>query len=233
MSTQGHEHGLDPDLPLLTTTVEKLIQWARRERRPVQSLESVQEQLDALAPAPGETEALLRVPAMSYGGKIDAITFSGGVSEFVYGYETSNFGDLGAALAAAVRKRIDASGLKLMEPVEGIRATVIGASQFTVQVSGKTIAGAGNVSVTGLDATAAANLSTITASGTLSAAVSNDVTFTGNLGTFTTTVASGKTLTAAASVVATTPATVTAICAATTPVAAEASAAPMAPREKP
>jgi len=36
-----------------------LIQWARRERRPVQSLESVQEQLDALAPAPGETEALL------------------------------------------------------------------------------------------------------------------------------------------------------------------------------
>ena len=86
-----------------------------------------------------ETEALLRVPAMSYGGKIDAITFSGGVSEFVYGYETSNFGDLGAALAAAVRKRIDASGLKLMEPVEGIRATVIGASQYTIQVSGSTI----------------------------------------------------------------------------------------------
>ena len=31
---------------------------------------------------------------------VKAITFSGGVSEFVYGYETSNFGDLGAALAA-------------------------------------------------------------------------------------------------------------------------------------
>ena len=26
----GHEHGLDPELPLITTTVEKLIQWARR-----------------------------------------------------------------------------------------------------------------------------------------------------------------------------------------------------------
>src|SRR5262245_22218328 len=26
----GHEHGLDPELPLLTTTVEKLVQWARR-----------------------------------------------------------------------------------------------------------------------------------------------------------------------------------------------------------
>lgn len=36
-----------------------LIQWARREQRPVQSLESVQEQLDALAPGPGEADALL------------------------------------------------------------------------------------------------------------------------------------------------------------------------------
>jgi len=26
----GHEHGLDPELPLLTTTVERLVQWARR-----------------------------------------------------------------------------------------------------------------------------------------------------------------------------------------------------------
>jgi ethanolamine utilization protein EutA len=92
--------------------------------------------LKALAP---DTEALLRLPAMTYRGSIDAITFSGGVSEFVYGYETSNFGDLGLFLAAAIRARIDASDLKLMEPVEGIRATVIGASQYTIQVSGSTI----------------------------------------------------------------------------------------------
>jgi ethanolamine utilization protein EutA len=92
--------------------------------------------LKALAP---DTEALLRLPAMTYRGGIDAITFSGGVSEFVYGYETSNFGDLGPFLAAAIRARIDASNLKLMEPVEGIRATVIGASQYTIQVSGSTI----------------------------------------------------------------------------------------------
>jgi ethanolamine utilization protein EutA len=85
------------------------------------------------------TEALLRIPAMTFTGSVDAITFSGGVSEFVYGYETSNFGDLGAALAKAIRSRIDASGIKLMEPVEGIRATVIGASQYTIQVSGSTI----------------------------------------------------------------------------------------------
>ena len=28
--THDHAHGLDPDLPLLTTTVEKLVQWARK-----------------------------------------------------------------------------------------------------------------------------------------------------------------------------------------------------------
>ncbi|MFM2151384.1 MAG: hypothetical protein RLZZ187_3690, partial [Pseudomonadota bacterium] len=69
------------------------------------------------------------------------------------------------------------------------------------QASGKTITGDGNVAVTALDATAAANLSTITNTGTKTAAVSEDVTFTGNLGTFTTTVAATKTLTAAAAVV--------------------------------
>ena len=30
MATDTHDHGLDPELPLLTTTVEKVVQWARR-----------------------------------------------------------------------------------------------------------------------------------------------------------------------------------------------------------
>ncbi|MFM2151428.1 MAG: hypothetical protein RLZZ187_3734, partial [Pseudomonadota bacterium] len=68
-------------------------------------------------------------------------------------------------------------------------------------VSGKTIDGAGHVAVTALDATPAANLSTITNTGTKTAAVSENVTFEGNLGSFTTTVASDKTLTATAAVV--------------------------------
>ena len=29
-TSHDHTHGLDPELPLLTTTVEKLVQWARR-----------------------------------------------------------------------------------------------------------------------------------------------------------------------------------------------------------
>ena len=30
MATAEHHHGLDPELPLLTTTVEKIVQWARQ-----------------------------------------------------------------------------------------------------------------------------------------------------------------------------------------------------------
>ena len=29
MGSEAHDHGLDPELPLLTTTVEKVVQWAR------------------------------------------------------------------------------------------------------------------------------------------------------------------------------------------------------------
>ena len=29
-TAEAHDHGLDPELPLLTTTVEKVVQWARR-----------------------------------------------------------------------------------------------------------------------------------------------------------------------------------------------------------
>jgi ethanolamine utilization protein EutA len=69
------------------------------------------------------------------------ITFSGGVSEYIYGREASQFGDIAPALAARVAAACSSGRIAfpLREPAEGIRATVIGASQFTVQVSGKTI----------------------------------------------------------------------------------------------
>ena len=70
-----------------------------------------------------------------------AITFSGGVSEYIYGREDSGYGDIARGLAARIRAAIDEGriALPVRTPLEGIRATVIGASQFTVQVSGKTI----------------------------------------------------------------------------------------------
>jgi ethanolamine utilization protein EutA len=86
-----------------------------------------------------ETEALLRLPALTYRGKVDAITFSGGVSEFIYGKAKTSFGDLGPRLAESVRKAVDTLNIPVREPAATIRATVIGASQYTVQVSGNTI----------------------------------------------------------------------------------------------
>jgi len=67
------------------------------------------------------------------------IVVSGGVAEYVYGREKRDFGDLGPRLAKALRDRAGALGVELLEPNEGIRATCIGASQYTVQLSGDTI----------------------------------------------------------------------------------------------
>jgi ethanolamine utilization protein EutA len=72
---------------------------------------------------------------------IDAITFSGGVSEYLYKREARRFGDLGFDLAEELRHalahRRDLP--PVWDPGQGIRATVIGAAQFSVQISGNTI----------------------------------------------------------------------------------------------
>ncbi|MFQ5684021.1 MAG: ethanolamine ammonia-lyase reactivating factor EutA [Candidatus Binatia bacterium] len=86
-----------------------------------------------------ETHALLRLPPLSYRGKVASIIFSGGVSEFIYGHTAGNFGDLGSLLADEISQRVQQLGIPVMEPTAGIRATVIGASQYTIQVSGSTI----------------------------------------------------------------------------------------------
>lgn len=82
---------------------------------------------------------LLRLAPLPSRGLPAAVTFSGGVSEYVYGWESATFGDLGGLLARAIRERAAAAGMRLVPPLEGIRATVIGASQYTSQVSGSTI----------------------------------------------------------------------------------------------
>ncbi|HEX3244900.1 MAG TPA: ethanolamine ammonia-lyase reactivating factor EutA [Chloroflexota bacterium] len=71
---------------------------------------------------------------------VQAIVFSGGTSEYVYHPDTPNFGDLGTYFAGQIRERLDQPpciGL-LHAPTEGIRATVIGAGEYTIQVSGNT-----------------------------------------------------------------------------------------------
>jgi ethanolamine utilization protein EutA len=72
--------------------------------------------------------------------QIKHIVFSGGVSEFLSDSPPEGFGDMGADLGRSLRSRLAAAGLsdKIVPAVQGIRATVLGASQFTVQASGQT-----------------------------------------------------------------------------------------------
>jgi ethanolamine utilization protein EutA len=73
-------------------------------------------------------------------GALDGVMFSGGVAEFVYGYETRDFGDIGLRLGTQLADRIDAGQLPagVLPAKERIRATVLGASEYTVQLSGIT-----------------------------------------------------------------------------------------------
>jgi ethanolamine utilization protein EutA len=85
------------------------------------------------------TRGLLRLDPLANECPPDTVTFSGGVSEYVHGKEVHSFGDLGPALARAILDRVDRWGPRVAPPDQGIRATVVGASQYTVQVSGSTI----------------------------------------------------------------------------------------------
>jgi len=86
-----------------------------------------------------DIKSLLRLPPLTYKGEIDCVMFSGGVSEFIYNRTKSSFGDLGPLIADEIHRRMAKLDLLVMEPNARIRATVIGASQYTVQVSGNTI----------------------------------------------------------------------------------------------
>jgi ethanolamine utilization protein EutA len=72
--------------------------------------------------------------------EVEQLLFSGGVSEYIYERDQTGYGDLGALFGWSIRQRLaqlPRQGL-LAEPVEGIRATVIGAGEYTIQVSGTT-----------------------------------------------------------------------------------------------
>jgi ethanolamine utilization protein EutA len=71
---------------------------------------------------------------------IGGILCSGGVAEYIYGREARDFGDMGRRLGHALRRRIDAGALPwpLLPAGECIRATALGASEYSVQLSGNT-----------------------------------------------------------------------------------------------
>ena len=80
-------------------------------------------------------------PFVHYRGfdQVQHIVFSGGVSEHVYDRDSTAYGDIGPVLGRNMREYLKKLPVGVLrEPIEGIRATVIGAGEYTIQASGNT-----------------------------------------------------------------------------------------------
>ena len=93
-----------------------------------------------MRPLPPPLAALYLTEPIAELPRIDGIMVSGGVGEYVYRREDRDFGDMGRRLGSALRKRLDAGALPwpLLPAGECIRATALGASEYSVQLSGNT-----------------------------------------------------------------------------------------------
>ena len=69
---------------------------------------------------------------------IDGIMVSGGVGEYVYDRESRDFDDMGRRLGHAIRAKLAALPWPLLPASACIRATALGASEYTIQLSGNT-----------------------------------------------------------------------------------------------
>lgn len=85
-----------------------------------------------------DVPGFMRLPQLTQAPAPGQIVFSGGVSEFLNS-SGGDTGDLGPELAHALSALVLEQGFQVSPARQGIRATVVGASQYTVQVSGSTI----------------------------------------------------------------------------------------------
>ncbi|HTV38879.1 MAG TPA: ethanolamine ammonia-lyase reactivating factor EutA [Xanthobacteraceae bacterium] len=91
-------------------------------------------------PLPHDVEHLYLTDPIADLGRIDGIMFSGGVGEYIYGREQRDFGDMGPRLGRAIGARIAKGAFPwpVLPAGECIRATALGASEYSVQLSGNT-----------------------------------------------------------------------------------------------
>ncbi len=91
-------------------------------------------------PMPHDIAHLYLTDAIDNFGRIDGAMFSGGVAEYIYQREARDFGDMGPKLGRAIRARIDKGAFPwpVLPAGECIRATALGASEYSVQLSGNT-----------------------------------------------------------------------------------------------
>lgn len=121
--------------------------WDRGMTADPAAMDAVAERMaDALVaalterPLPHAVEHLYLTEPLGDLGALDGVMVSGGVGEYVYGRETRDFGDMGRRLGGALRARLEGGALPwpLLPAGECIRATALGASEYSVQLSGNT-----------------------------------------------------------------------------------------------
>ena len=78
---------------------------------------------------------LMMTGPLEFSSAIDEYLFSGGVSEFIYG-GNGYYHDMGGILATKIRSLVPKLKSPVVEPVNKIRATVIGAGAYSLSVSG-------------------------------------------------------------------------------------------------
>lgn len=78
---------------------------------------------------------LMMTEDLVFPGDIDEYIFSGGVAEFIYG-GLGDFNDIGELLAAKIIALAPQLKAPVVEPVNKIRATVIGAGAYSLSISG-------------------------------------------------------------------------------------------------
>jgi ethanolamine utilization protein EutA len=91
--------------------------------------------------SPMARSLMVTPPFVNYRGfkQVEHIVFSGGVSEHVYDRDPKAYGDIGPVLGRNMREYLKKLPMGVLrEPAEGIRATVIGAGEYTIQASGNT-----------------------------------------------------------------------------------------------
>ncbi len=86
-------------------------------------------------PRSGLARKLMMTGDLDYSTPIDEYMFSGGVAEIIYG-KKGRYNDLGSILAKSIRSLIPELKSPVVEPLNKIRATVIGAGAYSLSVSG-------------------------------------------------------------------------------------------------
>lgn len=107
-----------------------------------QRMTKIIEEVLGIVPKSPELPYMLTAQDLRRDYKIDCISFSGGVADFIYNStdkDVFRFGDIGILLGAAIRRSAIFDSFEVLTPDETIRATVIGAGSHTVDISGSTI----------------------------------------------------------------------------------------------